>query len=711
MSKKLLYVAFLMFLGTHFFSQSTNTRKWRESENDSMQEALLLFDEGNYLMALPIYQKLFNQHPDEEYLKYCYGKCALSRSDQHDTAMILLSEIYANNKKVFEIEYDLARAYHYTYRFDEALVLLDKFLSRKKLKPDQKSKAIQLKYYCINGKAFYAHPTDATVTNLGNSLNTENEEYSPVISADANTLSYTYKGKESVGGLQNAFFQPEPKGIYYEDVFISRKENELWIKPHGIPIINSNQSEIVIGMSADAQQLFIFKDSGDDHGDIYVSYLKRNEWTFPVKLKGSVNSYQWDGACSVTADGRYLYFASDRGGGNGGKDIYRATFSEADSSWTNITNLGDSINTAFDEDCPFIHADGVTLFYSSKGRNSMGGYDIFQAKMNLNDSTFSQISNLGIPVNTPDDDLYYVLSADSKQGFYSSGKKEGYGLRDLYTISGGFIGNPPLSMIVKGIVSEKGIPVGTKIQIETMNQEPKITYHLNSNDSSGQYLIVLQPGKTYQTSFKYKDYPIKTYTFSTIDLYDFEEKEIQVDFSNEAIIPIVQSKKDSLSSQSVVQVIKTEDKIVPKTESPKPVSKPVKEKEGPKSSSIVKSNPSEPFVPNNPLQQKVMDYAAKYGDKKLDSLKFRVQIAAVKNPKNISFPKLKNLGSVDNLLLEDGITRITVGGDFETLGEAFELNKKVVKAGQKDAFVTVLYKGKRLYLEQLDELNLINDKK
>lgn len=709
MSKKLWHFAFLMFLGTHFFSQSTNTKKWRETENDSMQEALLLFDEGNYLMALPIYQKLFNQHPDEEYLKYCYGKCALSRSDQHDTAMILLSEIYEKNKKVFEIEYDLARAYHYTYRFDEALLLLDKFLSRKKLKPDQKSKAIQLKYYCINGKEFYSHPTEATVTNLGNSLNTENNEYSPVISADVKVLSYTYKGKESIGGLQNAYFQPEPKGIYYEDVFISKKGNEFWMQPHAIPLINSNQSEVVIGMSSDAQQLFIFKDSGDDHGDIYVSYLRGNTWSFPEKLKGLVNSYQWDGSCSVTADGRYLYFASDRGGGNGGKDIYRATFSEADSSWTNIVNIGDSINTAYDEDCPFIHADGTTLFYSSKGRNSMGGYDIFQAKMNLNDSTFSQISNLGIPVNTPDDDLYYVLSADSKQGFYSSGKKEGYGLRDLYTISGGFIGSKPLSMIVKGKVSEKGRPVGSKIQIETINQEPKIMYHLSSNDSSGQYLIVLQPGKQYQTSFKYNDYPVKTYTFSTVELSDFEEKEINVDFSNEIIIPVVQNKKDSLPAQTVSKVSKPEDKIVSKTELTQLESKSVKKEES-KSSSIVKSKPSEPFIPNNPLQQKVMDYAVKYGDKKLDSLKFRVQIAAVKNPKNVSFPKLKNLGSIDYLLLDDGITRITVGPDFETLGEAFELNKKVVKAGQKDAFVTVLYKGKRLYLEQLDELNLFNDK-
>ena len=116
------------------------------------------------------------------------------------------------------------------------------------------------------------------------------------------------------------------------------------------------------------------------------------EWTIPQKLKGDVNSYSWEGSCSMTADGKQLYFSSERGGGFGGKDIYRATLLP-DSTWGNVVNLGDSINTALDDDAPFIHPDGVTLFYSSQGKNSMGGYDIFQSKLNWKDSTYSKPIN------------------------------------------------------------------------------------------------------------------------------------------------------------------------------------------------------------------------------------------------------------------------------------------------------------------------------
>src|ERR1700741_676186 len=173
-----------VFIGVNAWSQTTNTRKWRKTENDSMQQALLLYDEANYLMALPIYENLYNNHPKEEYLKYCYGKCALERSDKHEDALRLLSEVYAKNKKVEDIEYDLARANHYNYKFDEALALLEMTLASKKSLPEMKEKASILKKYCINAKEFYAHPTNAVITNAGNILNSNYYEYVPVISAE-----------------------------------------------------------------------------------------------------------------------------------------------------------------------------------------------------------------------------------------------------------------------------------------------------------------------------------------------------------------------------------------------------------------------------------------------------------------------------------------------------------------------------------------------
>ncbi len=673
-----------------------------------MQTALLLYDEQNYIMALPIYQNLFRQHPKEEYLKYCYGKTCLYRSDKHDTALVLLSEIYEKNKKVENIEYDLARAMHYNYKFDEAIAMLDKFLARKKLSPDIKASATQLKQYCINGKDLVSRPTKAVITNVGSILNSENEEYVPVISADESVMIFTYLGKESTGGLQNAYRQPDPTGVYYEDVYQSFKENDKWTKPAGIKTINTNEHDAAIALSPDGQQLFIYRDNGDDHGDIYISYLQGNEWTPPVKVRGTVNSYSWEGSCSMTADGHYLYFSSERGGGYGGRDIYRATL-QADSTWGHVVNLGDSINTALDDDAPFIHPDGVTLFYSSKGKNSMGGYDIFQAHMNPIDSTFGSPVNLGYPINTPDDDIYYVLSADGKRGYYASGKKGGQGLKDIYMVDPGYIGKKPAVYLVKGTITENNLPVGASIKVEVTSRNNKVLGSYNSNSTNGHYLITLPAGADFNIVYQYKTYAAKTLTLSTVGLNDYGEKVYNLDFS---------AKGDTVKPLAVAEPVK-KDTVVPKAVTPVVVKKsePVVAKKEPavvekKEPVAVKrpdpnvTKPVKEFIPRNPAQAKTMAYAAKYGDISAEGLVFKVQIAAYKYPKNYNYDHLKGLGNVENLLLDDGITRITIGGDFSTLGTAFEHNKKVVMAGQSDAFVTVLYKGKRIYLEQLEEMGI-----
>lgn len=675
------FLSFLFFIfsfSISSFSQVTNTKKWRKSENDSMQRALLLYDEGNQLMALPIYEKLYYSHPKEDYLKYCYGKCALERSDKHEEALKLLGEVYEKNKKVEDIEYDLARANHYNYKFDEAIVLIEKCLANKRVVPDVKAKAQQLKKYCISAKEFYSHPTNATVKNSGNILNTEDKEYVPVISADESVMIFTYEGKESMGGLQNAFVQPDPYGKYFEDVFVSYKENDQWTKPRPIKTINTNGYDAAIALSVDGQTLFTYKDDGDDHGDIYMSRLTDTTWSVPQKIKGQVNSYSWEGSCSMTADGRYLYFSSERGGGYGGRDIYRAALM-ADSTWGNVVNLGDSINTALDDDAPFIHPDGITLYYSSKGKNSMGDYDVFQAKMNLKDSTFFSPVNLGYPINTPDNDRYYVLSADGETGYYSSGKRGGVGLQDIYTVSPGYVGKKPALMVVKGKLTHDSLAVEGNILVEIISNNADINYgSFKSNSSNGNYLVSLPEGAQFKLTYTYKEYAAKTLTVTSEGLVGYVEKVFDVNFNQKPDtakpVVVVEPKKDS-----VVAIVQPEPQ---KTD----------------------------FKPTNTVQQKVADYAQDFGDIKAEGLEFKVQIAAYKYPKNYVYKHLAGLGAVENLLLNDGITRITIGGSFETLNTAFIHNIKVIKAGQKDAFVTAIYKGKRVYLEDLERMGIFPKK-
>lgn len=677
------------FAGKTVCSQTTNTKKWRKTENDSMQNALLMFDDANYLLALPYYEALYNSHPKEEYLKYCYGKCALSRSDKHEVALKLLTEVYEKNKKIDDIEYDLARANHYNCKFDEAMVLIDKCIVNKRVSADAKKKAAQLKLNCINGKDLFARPTDAKIENIGTIINSGYEEYVPVISADESIMIYTYRGIESTGGLQNEYQQPDKYGKYYEDVFQAVRIDGEWKKPMPIPNVNTATHDGAIALSADGFYLFVYRDNGDDHGDIYMSNSLTGEWTAPQKLKGEVNSYSWEGSCSMTADGKQLYFSSERGGGFGGKDIYRATLMP-DSTWGNVINLGDTINTSLDDDAPFIHPDGVTLFYSSQGKNSMGGYDIFQSKLNWRDSTFSRPLNLGYPINTTDDDIYYVLSANGDRGYYASGKAGGAGLKDIYTVYPGYVGKRPSTFIVKGKITENGAPVAASILVEIIDQNNKKFGEFVSNSSTGNYLISLPAGGQFKLAYKYKAFPYKVLDINTINLEGYEEKIFDVNFDLSEPIAIIEPKKDT-----VIAVVTTVEPV--KAPIVEPVKEPIAAKEPVKKPTL---------KPNSNLQNKTKAYSELYGDIIADGLVFRVQIAAYKYPKNYAYAHLKGLGDVENLLLDDGITRITIGGNFNTLSTAYAHNLKVINAGQRDAFVTVLYNGKRIYLEDLEKMGI-----
>jgi hypothetical protein len=661
--KSKIIIFFLIFCSVTF-AQVTNTKKWRKTEQDSMAKALIMYDEKDYVAALPIYDNLFKSHPNEDFLKFVYARCCLSKSDKHEDALLYLNQIYEKNKKAENIEYDLARANHFNYKFDEAMKFVDMFLANKHIAPEDKIAAQQLKKYITNAKDLYSKPTNAKITNAGNVLNTEAEEYVPVVSADESVMIFTYVGKESTGGRQDKNQQPFQYGDYYEDVFQSVKVNDQWTKPRGIKTINTNVHDAAIAISPDGQELFIYRDNGDDHGDIYASFLHDTVWTVPAKLMGQVNSYSWEGSCSLTSDGKTLYFSSERGGGYGGRDIYRASL-QPDSTWGNIVNLGDSINTTLDDDAPFIHPDGVTLFYSSKSKNSMGGYDIFQAVMNPIDSTFKNAVNVGYPINTPDDDIYYVLSANGKTGYYASGKKGGYGGKDIYLVDPGYIGKKPAAYLVKGKITLDNKPVEAKIEVTVTSRNNKKFTESKSNSATGNYLVTLPGGAIFKLVYTYKDYPPRTLEIDASAITDYAEKEYNIEYNTApdttkpiaVITPTVAPKKDN-------------------------------------------------FVPNTPIQAKVQKYAEQYGEVVSSGLEFRVQVAAYKYPKNYKWDHLKNCGKIEHLLLEDGITRITIGGAFLKLNDAFEHNKKVVKAGQTDAFVTAIYNGRRVYLEELEALGI-----
>jgi hypothetical protein len=494
--RKIVLLCVLLFAGCLVTEaqKSQLTGKAKKAIQLYTADADYLFAEGNYYAALPLYLKLIKLDSNEEYYRFQAGVCYIY-TDEKEKSIDYLERVYDEDPDLKDISYFLGRAYHVNYRFDTAMVLFKKYLATNP-PPDKRQLAKNYIGYCQNAKLLVAHPMKVEITNLGPVINTAASEYAPVVAADESEIIYTYRGPLSTGGLMNPDMKHDTNGEYYEDIFVSHKLGDNWLAPEGIAELNTKANDAGIALSTDGQSLFTFKSTIYDGGDIYVSTLNGYKWSKPERLGPNINTPFWEGSCSISSDNKTLYFASERPGGFGGRDIY-VSKRMPDGSWGPAKNLGKNINTKLNEDAPFIHPDGVSLFFSSEGWNSMGGSDIFYSTLNLTDSTWSIPTNLGYPINSPADDRYYVLNADGTRGYFSSDRKGGNGQQDLYCVSPGSHGLRPRLALTIGVVTANEKPVSADIKVTDQGTD-KLKGEYHSNSETGKYIIALTPGSKYK---------------------------------------------------------------------------------------------------------------------------------------------------------------------------------------------------------------------
>lgn len=619
-------------------SITLNTKAFTAEDKAELDKAEELFLDLNYLQALPTYQALLKKYPEEYYVMYRLGMCYLKKQDAYEKAVLYLKPVAKNRPNSADVKFYLGIAYHLTYQFDDAITMFNEYLQQKIIK-SQRPITERLIKNCENAKELVANPVDVTITNVGGSINTEAAEYVPVISSDEKIMVYTYAGKKSKGG--------------FEDIFSTeKKKNGEWKAPKPLgDNINGFNHDACIALSPDGQILFVYRDTPDKKGEIHYSRLKGKEWGTPVPVLGGINTSHWEGSCSLSADGKTIYFTSDKPAGLGGRDIYKSTLLN-DSIWGDAENLGPTINTPYNDDAPFFHPDGRTLVFSSEGHNSMGGYDIFHTQLKK-DGTWEAPTNIGFPINSPDRDTYYVLSADGKTGYFSSGRPGGYGLQDIYTVVPGLVGYKPAVAMLKGKVTLNNNPVEADIVVSYKNNMQ--TYSkLGSNSVTGDYLTTLPSNREYEIAYKLKNFEFHLLKGDTV-----------------IIEKLAIADSDTMVELDVNVEFYTLD-----------------------------------FIEDNPISLDPMsaeDIILAFGDTKADGLIFKVQIAAYNFPENYVYERLKGLGNVEKSILEDNITRFTIGGNFYTFNDASIHNKKVKARGQEDAFITAIYKGKRVYLRQLIE--------
>ncbi len=550
-----LQILLLMFLTIGFLQAQTPLTSKQEKEILQKAESYYFDDDmQNIPKALELFQELATNNPQDPYYQLMEGICYTFFKTKKDLALTTLLEVKEKNPTFNEVNFYLARAYAVNKDFDKAIEMYSSYMSHEDIGEEQKAKARQNIIYCQNAKKFTADSLSVDIVNIGAPINTENSEYVPVITSDETVLIYTYRGVRSKGGLMDKTGKPDPRGEYYEDIMVSYKVGNKWLEPESIgDNINTIGHDASIALSVDGQELFIYKSNKTDNGDIYTSTLNGDSWTKPEKLRGGVNTQAWEGSASLTSDGKKLYFSSNREGGFGGRDIYVAEL-QSDGSWGNVQNLGPTINTKYDDDAPFIHPDRRTMYYSSKGHNSMGGYDIFYTY--LNEDGWDEPMNIGYPVNTIDDDRYYVLSADAKTGYYSTAGRSENGMHDIYTVSPGNFGKRPILALIVGVVNAEGKPTEANITV-TNDKTGDVAGKFKSNSSSGKYMLALTPGNKYKIAIEVEGYDPK------IDYLDVQSLETYVqvehDFnvgSKQVVEDVAASKENILQEKIDIQIDK-----------------------------------------------------------------------------------------------------------------------------------------------------------
>jgi outer membrane protein OmpA-like peptidoglycan-associated protein/tetratricopeptide (TPR) repeat protein len=454
-----------------------------------------------YSKALDSYLSAHKFNPNNAELNAKIGHCHLKSSDRSEALTYLQKAFKLDGKMDGYFVFLLGNAYHLNNEFDEAMKHYKIAKTNgSKIEPSLSSLADKKIAECTSGKKLIKLPVNVKIEGLDAAINTENEEYVPVITADESEIFFTSRRPITIGGGTDPNI-----GDFYEDIYYSKKEGGNWINAVnlGNPV-NSEFHDATVGLSLDGQKLFLYRDNKKGDGNIYVSEKKGDKWSDPVELPEPINSkYQETSAC-YSFDGNTIYFVSDRPEGKGGKDIYKATKDDK-GVWGNAENLGISINTPDDEDAVFLHPDGKTLYFSSKAHGSMGGFDVY--KSIYEKGKWSKPQNLGFPVNTSDDDVCFVITASGDYGYYTSIRPDGKGKRDIYKVT--FLDelNKPKLTLLKGAITDKktGQPIQATIEIFD-NDNNKLIGVFESNSTTGKYMVSLPAGVNYGISVKSPGY-------------------------------------------------------------------------------------------------------------------------------------------------------------------------------------------------------------
>ena len=389
------------------------------------------------LVANEQYVQAADMDPENMEANYMAGRTYLETNYKSRATKYLLRVYDINPNYKFNILYMIGQSYQYGLKFKEAIDYYNQYLEKVKANPSYHgddftpAKDVSRRVYeCGNGIEYVASPMNYEIENVGPSVNSEWDDFAPAVTADETYMVFTTRRQD--GNTNENVFDDN---LYYEDIFESHRVDGKWQPATNIgPPINSPYHDSNLALNADGTQLYLYK--SQNGGDIFLSEKNAaGAWSDPVPLNENINSSYSENSVSISPDGTTLFFSSDRPitPGKTDLDIY---YSKLDKKghWGQAKNIGPVINTEYDEDGPFIDYDGKTLYFSSKGHKGMGGYDIYKSVYDSASQQWGEPVNLGYPMNSPDNDIYFVSTREGNRGYYASAREDGLGFTDIYEI-------------------------------------------------------------------------------------------------------------------------------------------------------------------------------------------------------------------------------------------------------------------------------------
>ena len=459
------------------------------SPKQALREAYYYYKYQNYGYALPYFEMYIKKDTANAKVNFDTGECVYY-SQQDKTQAIPHYERAKTLKP--EARLRLGELYHLKADFDRARLNYKVFLSDGQ--PSAADIGLVKGYLQQIDRAEEAmkHPTGAVITQLSDSINSKFPDYAPVLSPDGRYMFFTSRRKGSTGGIK------DPNGDYFEDIMMSENVNGRWQKAvsAGKPL-NSDTHDACLGITSNMHTMFIYRTNSEGTGgNIYESHNSAGKWSKPSFIEATFNSsnpaVKVVSLC-VAPDSITYYYVSNAPGGYGGTDIYKV-IRYGPNLWSKPVNLGPKVNTPEDEDSPFIHYDGRTMFFSSKGHGSYGSFDVFRTQLDTN-GEWTKPVNMGYPVSTTNDNRAFVLMPDGVNGYLSSRSISGSTLHDIYHVKLAQ-SHTPFAAVSGSAKNVSGKPADIELKVFSENSFEKVGSYF-PNTQTGQFVLLLQRGNKY----------------------------------------------------------------------------------------------------------------------------------------------------------------------------------------------------------------------